>query len=100
MFVDMIYSIKFLSILYRNSDHILHVLYFRVSVDVGYHLKRLEIGDKQKATIQLWDIPGNSNWIIDENIYIKCLEYNNTLARCPYLTLQIFLMQVMRDSVE
>ena len=63
------YLIKFLSILYPNSDHILHVLYFRVSVDVGYHLKRLEIGDKQKATIQLWDIPGNSNWIIDENIY-------------------------------
>ena len=62
--------IKFLSILYRNSDHILHVLYFRVSVDVGYHLKRLEIGDKQKATIQLWDIPGNSHRINDENIYI------------------------------
>ena len=61
--------IKFLSILYRNSDHILHVLYFRVSVDVGYHLKRLEIGDKQKATIQLWDIPGNSHRINDENIY-------------------------------
>ena len=45
------------------------MLNFRVSVDVGYHLKRLEIGDKQKATIQLWDIPGNSNRIIDENIY-------------------------------
>ena len=66
--------IKFLSILYPNSDHILHVQYFRVSVDVGYHLKRLEIGDKQKATIQLWDIPGYSNWIIDKNIYkIKVL---------------------------
>ena len=45
------------------------MLYFRVSVDVGYHLKRLEIGDKQKATIQLWDIPGNSHRINDENIY-------------------------------
>ena len=31
----------------------------RVSVDVGYHLKRLDLGDKQKVTIQLWDIPGN-----------------------------------------
>ena len=60
-------DIQALSIFYSNFDH--YVSYFRVSVDVGYHLKRLEIGDKQKATIQLWDIPGNSNWIIDENIY-------------------------------
>ena len=50
-------------IFYPNLDH--YVLYLRVSVDVGYHLKRLEIGDKQKATIQLWDIPGNSTWFID-----------------------------------
>ena len=54
-------------IFYPNLDH--YVLYLRVSVDVGYHLKRLEIGDKQKATIQLWDIPGNSDRINDENIY-------------------------------
>ena len=42
---------------------------YRVSVDVGYHLKRLDLDDKQKVTIQLWDIPGNSHRINDENIY-------------------------------
>ena len=77
------------------------MLYFRVSVDVGYHLKRLEIGDKQKATIQLWDIPGNSHRINDENIYNakRKNDYNINLARCTYLTIKNFLMQVMRGSV-
>ena len=42
----------------KSSVPFVFLINFRVSVDVGYHLKRLDINDKQKVTIQLWDIPG------------------------------------------
>ena len=41
-----------------SSDNFDKSTDYRVSVDVMHHLKKLDLGDNKKATIQLWDIPG------------------------------------------
>ena len=39
-----------------SSDNFDKSTDYRVSVDVMHHLKKLDLGDNKKATIQLWDI--------------------------------------------
>jgi len=44
---------------------------YRVSVDVGYHLKKLDICSNRKATIQLWDVPGHERYSGMSRVYYK-----------------------------
>ena len=41
-----------------SSDNFDKSTDYRVSVDVMHHLKKLDLGDNKKSTVQLWDIPG------------------------------------------